>query len=68
MKGQMNFIFMAIGVLVAIISLVLAQQFVTNSISNFTAGSIERTVVSYIVPLMAVGLLIVVAYGAMGKR
>jgi hypothetical protein len=68
MKGQMNFVFMAIGVLVAIIALVLAQTFVTNSIGNFTAGTIERTVVAYIVPLMAVGLLVVVAYGAIGGK
>ena len=64
----MNFIGLAVGVLIGIIGLIMAQQIVTQSLGNFTAGTLERTVVTFLVPLMAIGLLVVVAYaGTRGK-
>jgi hypothetical protein len=65
-KGQMNFIYLAVGIVVATIALVLTQQLVTASVGNFTG--ISATVVNFIVPLMAVGLLVVVAYSAIGHQ
>jgi uncharacterized membrane protein len=58
----MGIIGLAVGVLVAVIALILVQTLITNSLPNFTSGSVERTVVTFIVPLMAIGVLVTVAY------
>lgn len=62
MKGQMGIIGLVVGVIVAIIGLILAQTLITSSLPNFTAGSVERTVITFIVPLMSIGVLVTVAY------
>jgi len=66
-RGQMNFVFLAVGIVIGLIALIMAQQVVTNSIGNFTAGSLERTAIGFIVPLMAIGLLVVVVASAIGR-
>ena len=76
MKGQAGFIGLAVGVLVAIIALILAQTMINNALDSvitnnpagtadnhtFLVGSIARTTITFIVPLMAVGILVTVAY------
>jgi hypothetical protein len=62
MKGQMGIIGLVVGVVVAIMGLILAQTLIAASLPNFTAGSIERTIISFIVPLMSIGVLVTVAY------
>jgi hypothetical protein len=62
MKGQIGIIGLVVGVVVAIMGLILAQTLITASLPNFTAGSIERTIISFIVPLMSIGVLVTVAY------
>jgi hypothetical protein len=62
MKGQIGIIGLVVGVVVAIMGLILAQTLITASIGNFTAGSIERTIITFIVPLMSIGVLVTVAY------
>ena len=62
MKGQIGIIGLVVGVVVAVIGLILTQTLITASLPNFTAGSVERTVITFIVPLMAIGVLVTVAY------
>ena len=65
MKGQMQFAMLALGLVVAVIGLVIAQQVINNSSGNFTGTS--STVFTNIMPVALVGLLVVVAYMAFGK-
>jgi hypothetical protein len=60
MRGQMHFAMVALGLVVAVIALVIAQTVITNSAGNFTG--VSSTVFTNIMPIALVGLLVFIAY------
>jgi hypothetical protein len=58
-RGQIGgLIYGLVFVLVGVIVAVMLQVVLTNSLPNFTAGSIERMILSNIEPLVLVGLMV----------
>jgi uncharacterized membrane protein YphA (DoxX/SURF4 family) len=71
-KGQMGYMFVVVGVLVAFIALILVQSMLsTATMANWTTGGgnsgLIATIVGYFVPLLAIGLLVAVAATAIGS-
>jgi len=72
-KGQLGILYVAIGLLVSVIALVMLQQIwfqatANGAGGNFTAGSITLLVVNYVPVLVAVGVLLAVVTAAIGMR
>jgi hypothetical protein len=67
----MHFAMIAMGLVVAVICLVIAQQIMTTALGNGTNSSftgLSYTVASNVIPIAIVGLLVFVAYASMGQK
>jgi hypothetical protein len=72
-KGQMGLLYVAVGVLVSVIALIMLQQVwfgATNNGTggNFTGGSIALLVVNFVPVLVAIGVLVAIVASAIGMR
>lgn len=68
-RGQIGGLIIGlVFVLVGLIVAIMLQVFITNSLPNFTAGSIERVIVTNLEPLILVGLLVGVVSLFIGLR
>ena len=63
MRGFMNYVLLAVGVIVILIVAVVAQQIVSASIGNF--AGINNTIVSYLMTFLLVGVLVFIAIGGL---
>jgi hypothetical protein len=68
-RGQIGtFVYGLVFVMVAVIVLVMMMTYINGSSGNFTAGTIQRTVVDNIMPFAMIGLLIAIVGLFIGLR